>query len=317
MNGTHQARLTNPIDITVMPTAISATDQPPTPPPRSPPSQVYAPPPITAVLTILIMVLFFVGFFSLYFCKCFMESVINNMNNRQPPGGTPANPSATESTGLDPSIISTFPTFPYSSVKGYRREKYGLECAICLCEFDDEDLLRLLTRCCHVFHQECIDLWLGSHRSCPVCRRSLDGSEDEKSPGSAPAVMMTPPAGFDEGRDTTLGAGDAMSIVIKDDDEEEHGEGGGVGKSGENGGGLGQFSRSHSTGHSILRIEEDKYTLRLPEEVKESLTRRHQATASCTTFGEYSRNSTRRHGCFGEISGSCTGATTCADTNRV
>ncbi|GAB4857846.1 hypothetical protein Ancab_015752 [Ancistrocladus abbreviatus] len=301
----------------------------PLPPPPHHQHEYYAPAPVTAVLTILLMLLFLMGIFSLYLCKCFMEHVLSAANNTQTPNGTPVNPSATEPPGLDPTIINSFPTFPYNTVKEYRREKYGLECAICLCEFDDHDLLRLLTRCCHVFHQECIDLWLESHRSCPVCRRSLDDvesttveklSERESAPQASNSVHGTD--------DNTRGSvDDTFSIVmIKDDEEEVHG---GVG-----GSGLlpqhplddeGKFTRSHSTGHSIMRTSptaaeteekgsreedvvvqvEDRYTLRLPEHIKEALTRRHQATLSCTTFGEFSKNASRKHCCFGEISGTC------------
>ncbi|GFZ15457.1 RING/U-box superfamily protein [Actinidia rufa] len=117
--------------------------------------------------------------------------------------------------GLDPITIQSFPTFPYSSVKDLRKEKYGLECAICLSEFLDDDILRLLTTCCHVFHQECIDLWLESHKTCPVCRRSLDTLE--KSPTNYSAVHE-----IDENEPNE----DTFSITIKDDNDQD-----GVGKS--------------------------------------------------------------------------------------
>ncbi|GAB2212160.1 hypothetical protein Droror1_Dr00025509 [Drosera rotundifolia] len=311
------------------PMFISATVEPTTPPTPSPP-QVYAPPPVTTVLTILIMVLFFVGFFTLYFCKCFMENVLSDPNSVQQAPGT-VDPDPEEPPGLDPSIISSFPTFPYSSVKGYRREKYGLECAICLCEFDDKDLLRLLTRCCHVFHQECIDLWLESHRSCPVCRRGLDGTRDKdddiKSGQGTYVTTMDPTNDVDS--EAPGSDHDCVRIMIKEEDEATQSAVRAAGK----GDGTGvQFSRSRSTGHSILRSDHDndqhrdkeseidKYTLRLPEEVKERLltTRsHHHTTVSCTTFGEYSRKSTRSHGCFGEISGGCGGGSSgCADADH-
>ena len=43
-------------------------------------------------------------------------------------------------------------------------------CAICLCEYNDGDLLRCLP-CGHEYHQECIDKWLLEMSSvCPYCR---------------------------------------------------------------------------------------------------------------------------------------------------
>lgn len=43
-------------------------------------------------------------------------------------------------------------------------------CAICLCEFEDGEAIRVLPECLHLFHVVCIDKWLYSHSSCPLCR---------------------------------------------------------------------------------------------------------------------------------------------------
>ncbi|THU48847.1 hypothetical protein C4D60_Mb06t03300 [Musa balbisiana] len=39
--------------------------------------------------------------------------------------------------------------------------------------FEADDKLRLLPKCSHAFHVQCIDTWLLSHSTCPLCRRSL------------------------------------------------------------------------------------------------------------------------------------------------
>ncbi|CAL9117510.1 unnamed protein product [Musa textilis] len=39
--------------------------------------------------------------------------------------------------------------------------------------FEADDRLRLLPKCSHAFHVQCIDTWLLSHSTCPLCRRSL------------------------------------------------------------------------------------------------------------------------------------------------
>ncbi|KAL5801482.1 hypothetical protein ACOSQ3_033114 [Xanthoceras sorbifolium] len=44
------------------------------------------------------------------------------------------------------------------------------DCSICLSEFKDGEAIRVLTQCSHQFHVQCIDLWLYSHSSCPLCR---------------------------------------------------------------------------------------------------------------------------------------------------
>ncbi|KAM0917154.1 hypothetical protein ACQ4PT_009706 [Festuca glaucescens] len=48
--------------------------------------------------------------------------------------------------------------FATTGAKGGRQ----FDCAVCLCEFTDDDHLRLLPPCCHAFHVVCIDTWLAS-----------------------------------------------------------------------------------------------------------------------------------------------------------
>ncbi|KAL4575103.1 hypothetical protein LXL04_021944 [Taraxacum kok-saghyz] len=43
-------------------------------------------------------------------------------------------------------------------------------CAVCLSEFEEGEELRTLPDCMHTFHVPCIDMWLYSHRNCPICR---------------------------------------------------------------------------------------------------------------------------------------------------
>ncbi|XWS27286.1 hypothetical protein CRYUN_Cryun26dG0101900 [Craigia yunnanensis] len=72
--------------------------------------------------------------------------------------------------GVDQSFIDTLPVFQYKTIIGV---KNPFDCAVCLCEFGPEDKLRLLPKCSHAFHMECIDTWLLSHSTCPLCRGSL------------------------------------------------------------------------------------------------------------------------------------------------
>ncbi|KAK9074401.1 hypothetical protein SSX86_006999 [Deinandra increscens subsp. villosa] len=52
----------------------------------------------------------------------------------------------------------------------YTKEfKEGM-CAVCLCEFEENEDVRIMPECAHVFHVSCIDMWLFSHDSCPLCR---------------------------------------------------------------------------------------------------------------------------------------------------
>ncbi|KAJ8560481.1 hypothetical protein K7X08_022341 [Anisodus acutangulus] len=80
--------------------------------------------------------------------------------------------------GVDQSFIDTLPVFSYKSIIGV---KDPFDCAVCLCEFEPDDKLRLLPKCSHAFHMECIDTWLLSHSTCPLCRASLLPDFDSSS----------------------------------------------------------------------------------------------------------------------------------------
>ncbi|KAL7602754.1 hypothetical protein Lser_V15G19312 [Lactuca serriola] len=69
--------------------------------------------------------------------------------------------------------VERFPTFAYSAVKELKIGKGALECVVCLNVFKDEETLRLIPKCDHVFHAECIDAWLENHLLCPICRTDL------------------------------------------------------------------------------------------------------------------------------------------------
>ncbi|KAG5616272.1 hypothetical protein H5410_016096 [Solanum commersonii] len=47
------------------------------------------------------------------------------------------------------------------------------ECCICLGVFQNGDKLKLLPVCHHCFHSECVDKWLTTRSTCPLCRAQL------------------------------------------------------------------------------------------------------------------------------------------------
>ncbi|CAA7052447.1 unnamed protein product [Microthlaspi erraticum] len=89
---------------------------------------------------------------------------------------------ASSNTGLTPFELSSLP------IVFFRQDscKDGLECAICLSDLVKGDKSRLLPKCSHSFHVECIDMWFQSHSTCPICRNTVLGLEQaEKVPDNA------------------------------------------------------------------------------------------------------------------------------------
>ncbi|XP_010271989.1 PREDICTED: RING-H2 finger protein ATL46 [Nelumbo nucifera] len=73
-------------------------------------------------------------------------------------------------SGLDQAFIDALPVFLYKEIMGL---KEPFDCAVCLCEFSEQDKLRLLPMCSHAFHINCIDTWLLSNSTCPLCRGTI------------------------------------------------------------------------------------------------------------------------------------------------
>ncbi|OEL38822.1 hypothetical protein BAE44_0000160 [Dichanthelium oligosanthes] len=44
------------------------------------------------------------------------------------------------------------------------------DCAVCITELKAGDTARVLPRCGHGFHVDCVDMWFRSHSTCPLCR---------------------------------------------------------------------------------------------------------------------------------------------------
>lgn len=72
--------------------------------------------------------------------------------------------------GLKKKVVQSLPKFTYNSAAN---GKLTADCAICLAEYAEGDEIRVLPQCGHGFHVGCVDMWLGSHSSCPSCRQIL------------------------------------------------------------------------------------------------------------------------------------------------
>ncbi|KAF9613721.1 hypothetical protein IFM89_010163 [Coptis chinensis] len=111
-------------------------------------------------------------------------------------------------SGVDQSYIDTLPVFLYKAIIGL---KNPFDCAVCLCEFEADDKLRLLPKCSHAFHLECIDTWLLSHSTCPLCRGSLIPEFPYNS--SCSPVVLVLESGSESSREIVSDRHAASSIV--------------------------------------------------------------------------------------------------------
>ncbi|KAI8540844.1 hypothetical protein RHMOL_Rhmol08G0016400 [Rhododendron molle] len=163
-------------------------------------------------------------------------------------------------SGLDPAVMNSFPIFNYSEIKHLKLGKGELSCAVCVSEFEDSERLRWLPKCDHVFHPECIDLWLASHSTCPICRANL--SQGIESTQSTEACNSTAEILFREVQNQS----DQIALEVDENHrvDTEPRERARV-----------MFPRPHSTGHSLVRLGEDceRYMLRLPEELRRQVDR--------------------------------------------
>ncbi|KAL3829698.1 hypothetical protein ACJIZ3_018500 [Penstemon smallii] len=95
--------------------------------------------------------------------------------------------------GLDQAVINSYPKFVFSK----RNWNGGNDtvCSICLCEYRESEMLRLLPDCRHCFHVMCVDAWLKLNASCPVCRNS-----PLPTPLSTPLQEVVPLSQYSDGR---------------------------------------------------------------------------------------------------------------------
>ncbi|XVF05286.1 hypothetical protein REPUB_Repub05bG0158800 [Reevesia pubescens] len=156
-----------------LPTTTNATSSPPSSSKKLP--QHNPPFDSSMVLTIVVLLtaLFFMGFFSIYIRR-FSEDPTAHISRRRRYRGGPVDsfplPSdlhhvSASRKGLDPTTIGSLPVYSY-----HGNAKYQIDCAICLSEFEEKEFIKTIPYCKHVFHVECLDTWLASHVSCPVCR---------------------------------------------------------------------------------------------------------------------------------------------------
>lgn len=92
-------------------------------------------------------------------------------------------------TGLQKAVLKALPIIDYTATS--TPWPVPTDCPICLAEFAEGEKMRVLPKCDHAFHVECIDNWLRSHSSCPICRHCLNPKSGNKKLRGAGSVQAT------------------------------------------------------------------------------------------------------------------------------
>lgn len=175
----------------------------PPPPGGFPPPSIssYHPPrvpdpsfPIIAVALIgILAIAFLLVSYYVFVIKCCLNwlqvDVINRFSiSRQNHRDDPLlvnSPPRVRARGLDEAAIRSIPVRSFKSrgVGGGGNGKTGefsetsfCECAVCLNEFQEDEKLKIIPSCCHMFHVDCIDVWLQNNANCPLCRMSISST---------------------------------------------------------------------------------------------------------------------------------------------
>ncbi|XP_015624933.1 RING-H2 finger protein ATL64 [Oryza sativa Japonica Group] len=113
-----------------------------------------------------------------------------------------AQPGASSSStfGLEKAAVDALPTFAYASGGagaaqggGDLEAGNGEPCSVCLEELHAGEIVREMPACKHLFHVECIDMWLHSHRTCPMCRCDLSPPREVAAKEATAAETAAPP----------------------------------------------------------------------------------------------------------------------------
>ncbi|XP_015693603.2 RING-H2 finger protein ATL39-like [Oryza brachyantha] len=90
-------------------------------------------------------------------------------------------------------VAAKIPEFTYTGSSGRHGGGDGpAQCSVCLGALLTGEMVRRLPACKHLYHVECIDMWLASHATCPLCRTEVDPPPPPQGDGQQPTPALPP-----------------------------------------------------------------------------------------------------------------------------
>ncbi|KAI5076961.1 hypothetical protein GOP47_0009026 [Adiantum capillus-veneris] len=141
--------------------------------------------PSTALIIVVLIGAFFsIGVLSMYIQRCTERNetinlTVENLNYYRSDflqSRLSFRSAVSEQNGLSSQLVSGLPAYRFSKNNSLQESNAKTNqdrlagCVVCLNAFEEGEVLRLLPKCGHSFHQNCIDMWLFSHVTCPLCR---------------------------------------------------------------------------------------------------------------------------------------------------
>ncbi|CAI9765121.1 unnamed protein product [Fraxinus pennsylvanica] len=175
--------LTNADSVSAMPTdTINIPQQPPyidDSSSSSPPSESSNSSSIIIVIVVIasaIIVSSFIYLFIRFLSKRFHHRTFSDVHLQRNTSAASNNTNSNQYQVASNNLLDPLPLFDFRSVTG---NLAGGDCAVCLSKFEPHDQLRLLPLCCHAFHAVCIDTWLVTNQTCPLCRSTVKPSDSD------------------------------------------------------------------------------------------------------------------------------------------
>ncbi|GKV51787.1 hypothetical protein SLEP1_g58412 [Rubroshorea leprosula] len=116
-------------------------------------------------LFIVVLLLSLLVIYWRWFRRCHRDNPTVTSHAPTPPRPQPR--------GLDPAAIRALPVTLVTNAAVPETD-----CSICLVKFEDGDKVKVLPQCQHLYHSECVDQWLSTESSCPLCRSSIQIDSD-------------------------------------------------------------------------------------------------------------------------------------------